>query len=351
VTIASVLAPLHTFHGRYAEAEEVLRTAIALGPDEPEAARLLSLLGRVLRQSGRWRESLDVHVEADRILGHVPAGDVGAWWNAWLEAKLELASYQYYAGDQRALAQAIDALEPAVESHASPQQRLDYLHVRAQAAYRRERYVLSEASETLGREIHRRALADDPANADFSLGFCLLWRGKLEEAVTCLERGRQAARAHGDALIETRCIVYEAVARRKQVDVDAVRSLLDVLDAFDELHGYTGLVAANHAWVAYREGAFDTADRFAGEALSDWGIERGSAGPTVFQWTARFPMLGVELARNREDAAYDHARAMLDPFQQPLPTDLDDLLRAGLTRSDTTLLQRALERGAASGYA
>jgi predicted ATPase/class 3 adenylate cyclase len=351
VSIAAVLAPLHLRHGRYAEAEDVVRSALALGPLAPESALLASRLGRVLRHRGRWDESLDAHLRAERLLGSPPPEDADRWWRAWLDVKLEQAHHYYYLGDQSALAAAIEELEPHVDRRGTPHQGLEFLHVVAQAAYRRERYELSEETETLLREIYRRSIALDDVDADFSLGFCLLWRGKFEEAKSHFERGLDSARARGDALIETRCLVYEVVARRRQVDVEGVRSLLDELDRLDELHGYVGLVAANHAWVALREGDLAAASRYAEDAFRDWAASGRSAGPTVFQWTARFPMLGVELARARPDAAFEHAEAMLDPFQQPLPGELQALLREGVTTRDVSSLEHALELARASGYA
>jgi hypothetical protein len=144
--------------------------------------------------------------------------------------------------------------------------------------------------------------------------------------------------------------MYRTVARRRQVNVEGVRSLLRELDRLDELHGYAGLVAAHHAWVAFRDGDYETARRYAEVAFADWDPSARS-GPTVFQWTARFPMLGVELARGRSDAAFAHARAMLDEFQQPLPPDLRAVLAEAVQHGDASRLDEALELAAASGHA
>ena len=89
------------------------------------------------------------------------------------------------------------------------------MHLLCQQAYRVERYAPSEATEALAREIYTRAAELENASADFMLGFCLLWRGKLGEAEDCFERGCEAARSRGWALIETRCLVYGSIARRR----------------------------------------------------------------------------------------------------------------------------------------
>ena len=161
------------------------------------------------------------------------------------------------------------------------------------------------------------------------LGFCLLWRGKLEEAEDYFERGREAARSRGWALIETRCLVYGSIARRRRNDVEGARSWLLELEAQEELHGYRGLVAANGAWVALRDGDLELATARGEEAFADW--HDGVHG-SPFEWTARFPLLAVELARGRLDGAVEHARAMLDESQQPLPEELAEALLAGASR-------------------
>jgi hypothetical protein len=278
-----------------------------------------------------------------------PADDDDGWWRAWVEVKLELAHHYYFVADLDALGSVIEELRPHA-GRGTETQALDFLHVMAQAAYRRERYQLSEATEALVREIYRRGSDVEEVDADFSLGFCLLWRGKLDEAERYLMQGREVARERGDALIETRCLVYAAVARRRQNDVDGVRKLLGDLDALEELHGYAGLLAANHAWVAGRDGDREALRRHARTAFADWDPSSRS-GPTVFQWSVRFPLLAIELEEGHGEAALGEARAMLDPFQQPLPDELDEVLRTAVEREDPAMLGRAVELARALGYA
>ena len=55
------------------------------------------------------------------------------------------------------------------------------------------------------------------------------------------------ARAIGDVLFETRCLVYRAVVRRKLGDIEVVRALAAELTALDDDYGYGGLAAATRA--------------------------------------------------------------------------------------------------------
>ncbi|MDQ3672389.1 MAG: NB-ARC domain-containing protein, partial [Actinomycetota bacterium] len=349
VSLALVLGSLHILHGRYGEAEDVLRAGLALEPAPLAAAPLRSRLGRVLRQRGSVQEGLDHHLAAAHVLESMDARDDG-WWNGWIDVKLDRAHHHYYQGDLEELVALIEEVKPHVERHATPVQELDFLHVMAQNAYRRERYVLSDETESLIRRIHLRSLELEDAPADFTLGFGLLWRGKLAEAESALLCGLDSARRRGDALIEVRCLVYLAVALRKRGDVEGVRAVLRELEALDELHGYGGIARANQAWVAYRDGDFETARTLAESAIDDWHAE-GRAGPTVFQWTARFPLVGIELARGRLEPAIDHARAMLDPSQQTLPDELRTLVARAVEGRDASVLERALAEARSSGYA
>ena len=163
--------------------------------------------------------------------------------------------------------------------------------------YRQERYALSEETEALVRETYRMAVELGDVSADFTLGFCLLWRGKPEEAEEYLARGREIARARGVALIETRCLVYGVVARRLRNDVDGARAWLSVQLEQDELHGYRGLDGCQRCLDRLPGRRPRPRDRAGRKRRSRTGSSEGRLGSSVFQWTARFPLLGVAVAR------------------------------------------------------
>jgi predicted ATPase/class 3 adenylate cyclase len=348
--LAIALVGQHHLRGRYAEAEDVARRALALGLDPLEAAALHGRLGVVLRLHGRPHEALDSYMAAERILDEVAARDE-LWWERWLDVKLDEAHFFYFQNEQSKLHDVVAELEPAIAVHGTAEQQFELLHVRAQQQYRLERYALSESAEELSRRIHALGLEIGDFTVDFTLGFCLLWRGKPEEAKTYFERGLEAARARGMALIETRCLVYGLVAKRKLNDVEGVRARLAELETLDELHGYRGLVSANAAWIAYRDGRLELAVRLGEDALADWRSE-GRSASSPFQWTTRFPLLGVDVARGDLGGARDHARAMLKPTQQPLPEEIAAALERAVERgSDEAAFARALDLARPGGYA
>jgi predicted ATPase/class 3 adenylate cyclase len=347
VTLAIALWIVHFQRGRYSESEEVVRRAIELNPAPVELGLLQEALGRSLRLQGHPRESLDAYEAAEQTLGSI--ADRGEeWWDRWVELRLSKASLFYFENRQKELAPLVQELESLVREHGSPMQELDLLHLRVQQAYRLERFAPSEATEALAREAYRRAIDLDDVGAEFLLGFCLLWRLKPREAEEHFRRGMDVSRARGIAVIETRCLVYGVIARRRQNDYEGAHAWLRKVEAQEELHGYRGLTAANAAWVAYRDGDLDLVLRRGNEALADWS-DGGSSG--VFSWTARFPLLGVELERGRADTAFEHARAMLDPSQQPLPAEIAAALASAVATGRAADLRAALEAARQSGYA
>jgi hypothetical protein len=218
-----------------------------------------------------------------------------------------------------------------------------------QATYRREVYSFDERSDALADEAYRAAAEVGDWYAEFQRGFYLLWRGVPDRALEHFAVGRRLARDIGDAVMEVRCLVYSTVAHRKCGRVDEADACLGELDALHELYGYDGLYEANRAWLAWRGGAADEAEQHAGAALANWQ-QSGRTGPTVFQWTARFPLLALEVARGRADAALVHARAMLDSSQQPLPRDLGELLQSAIDAGEARFLERAVDAGRDRGY-
>jgi tetratricopeptide (TPR) repeat protein len=347
--LASALSRCHFLRGRYSLAEDVIRETLALEPTAIESALLWDRLARVLRLQGRPQEALAAFRSAEQALDALPERGE-SWWEHWLDLKLDEATFFYFENHQDELAEVIEQVGPLVEARGTPAQGLELLHLRGQQAYRQERYALSDQTEELVRETYGRALAQDDVSAEFTLGFCLLWRGKPGEAEEHLARGRVAARARGVALIETRSLVYGVIARRRQNDVEGARAWLRELEEQEELHGYRGLTAACGAWVAYRDGDLERALTRGAEALVDWSSE-GRRGSSAFEWAARFPLLGVELERGCIEDAEAHARAMLDEAQQPLPPEISDALERAVVENRHASYAHAIELARPGGYA
>jgi predicted ATPase len=348
VVLAAVLWQRHFMRGRYAEAEDVALRALELDLGALDAALFHDRVGVVQRLRGRPTEALDSYLAGVRVLEGVVDRDP-AWWERWISLKLDQAHFFYFENDQTGHGAVIDELEAAVATHGSAAQRLDLMHARLQFRYRLERYALSEETEELARRVYALDRAAGAVSSEFPLGFCLLWRGKLDEAETHLERGLEDARRAGIALYEVRCLVYGLLAQRRRNDVESARARLADLESLDELHGYRGLISACSAWIAYRDNEPDDVVRYGEEALGEWRSE-GRLGYGVFQWTARFPLLGAALATGDVDSAVGHVRAMLDPHQQALPAEVAAAVERAAATGRPEDLQAALDVARPHGY-
>lgn len=349
VVLAAVLWHRHSARGRYLEAEEVARRTLGLQPEPLDAAYFHDLLGVILRLLGRPAEALDSYLEGEQFLGTVVDRDE-RWWARWIDLKLDQAHFFYFENDQAGHRSVLDELEPAIAQHGTAARKLDLMHAQMQFRYRLERYALSEETEELARTVYELDVASGAVSGDFALGFCLLWRRKLDEAELHLARGLDAARNAGLALFEMRCLVYGLLATRLRGDREGVRARLAALEQFEELHGYLGLISSCAAWLSYRDGDFEQAANLAEQALAEWGSE-GRLGYGVFQWTARFPLLGVALDTGDTVAALGHAQAMLDPRQQPLPEEIAAAVESAVTTGRVEDLRHALEVAQRFGYA
>jgi hypothetical protein len=114
-----------------------------------------------------------------------------------------------------------------------------------------------------------------------------------------------------------------------------VRALTGEIDEFDEIYGYKGLLSATRAWLALRDGDLDATEAHGAAALADWPADK-RAGPTVFQWTARFPLLAAAVERRRLDAVAEQTHAMLDESQQPLSRTCEQRSRRATFRPSSS---------------
>jgi predicted ATPase/class 3 adenylate cyclase len=347
--LASALANLHLVRGRYEEAHEVLSTAIDLAADPLVLARLNRLLGDLLIRHDEFEPAAKAYAAGLRLLG-APENRSSKWWREWIDLRMHEATLYYWKADSATLHAAANSLSPYVEAHGTPRQRANFIETQVFDLLRRDRYVASEEAETLARAYLDAAKAAGDWDGHFMLGFVLLWRSKFAEATEQFRAAREEAREVGDVLTEIRSLIYRAMARRRLDDVDSVRELDREIAEFEETYGYTGLISANRAWLAWRDGDLDATETWGAAALAEWPLAK-RAGPTVFQWTARFPLLAVAVERGRLDSASEQAQAMLDEQQQPLPEDLRATLEQALVTPSPESFGAAVELARGRGIA
>lgn len=348
VALGTTLGEFHSLRGRFAEALDTLTATLVLAHTPLELAKIHHRIGTALVRRTELSAAAASYAKADDLLGAPSNGDP-AWWRAWLDLRLEAALVHYWAADVPALHAALDELEPHIEWHGTARQRASFLSSQVVEALRRERYVASEETEQLARASCEAAEAAGDWDGHFQLGFVLLWRDKFDEARSHLRLGRDDAKAAGDALTEIRCLIYEAIAERRLGEVLAVRTLDGEIEGLEDMYAYRSLIAANRAWLAWRDGDLDSTETLGAIAVADWKSESRS-GATVYQWSARFPLLAVDVERGRLESAAAHAHAMLDASQHPLRTDVREAVEEVLRNGSRATFQHAIDVARRYGY-
>jgi hypothetical protein len=97
-------------------------------------------------------------------------------------------------------------------------------------------------------------------------------------------------------------------------------------------------VCANQAWLDWRRGAYDDAERLAQTALSVW---RELPFRYAFQWTALWPLLDARLRADDLAGASRFAESLLDANQQRLPDEVAEPLVEGLRAAAGSKASRA----------
>jgi Tfp pilus assembly protein PilF len=119
-------------------------------------------------------------------------------------------------------------------------------------------------------------------------------------------------------------------------------------------YDYIGAAWANQAWAAWREGDVAQARAYGETALEWWGKHPVTY---MFQWMARWPLIGVALSEEDLGGAVEHGRVVLDSSQMRLPDALASPLERALQAWDggdpdtaRTHLQQALGPAREMGY-
>jgi DNA-binding winged helix-turn-helix (wHTH) protein/tetratricopeptide (TPR) repeat protein len=272
---------------------------------------------------------------AEATLGPPPASAVGrtraatspedlSWADEKIEITLQRMAAFYFTGDLELLSSLADEANPLVERAGTQRQRGVFASHYLALAFRRERYRVSPQTVAYARE-HRRRLhesgdGDLVREAEFQLGFALLWAGELDEAQRHLRKCADLAETSRDHSHLVRALTYLAVLHRLSGEVKQARAQADHAIEQATLAHLPGYVAAGKgtlAWAASRDGDHAGAESHAREALDLW--KAPSAFP--FEWLARWPLalVAINAGPRRFGEATEHLVQMLDPRQQLLP--------------------------------
>lgn len=344
--------------------EAYLRATSLVAPeDRLSKARLQRKIGAAWltdQEPARAQNSFDA---AEEILGPAPTTTAGEpdqaidWTREKLEITLQRMAAFYFCGYLDELSSHLEEARPLAESAGTPQQQAVFATHYLALAFRRERYRVSPQTLGYAREHWRRLyLSGDKSSAceaEFQLGFALLWADEIADAQSHLTRCIELAEATADHSHLVRARTYLSVVHRLQARVEEAREeAARVVEraALAHLPGYVAAGKATLAWAGLRLGDDALAEEHAREALMLWRAP--SAYP--FEWLARWPLVHLAEQRGRPTEAREHLLRMLDPSQQAPPAEMAAAMQAAVSDDGTghsaELLARAVRVATVLNY-
>jgi DNA-binding SARP family transcriptional activator/tetratricopeptide (TPR) repeat protein len=348
--------------GRHEKARAAFGEALTSVPkhDRIWQSRLCRKTGKTWEVQHEYGEAAQAYNLSESMLGPQQAGSDLGWWQAWIEVQVDKTWLLYWQHQYDRMAKLTESARPAVEEYGTPAQRARFFQVLVASAWERERHRPSVG--TLGSAQALLAASQETHDAgiigfsQFILGFACLWRDELEEAEDALQTALLLAQRTADAVLESRCLTYLTVLSRRRGQVEEARHYISrslPIAATAQVPVYVGMVQANLAWIAWREGDHSVVEVKGQAALDIWAEEKNFP----FQWAALWPLAGVALARQDVARAMAQARRMLHPPQQLLPAEMATAMEAAIQawdqgRADVAQdhLQRAAETAADLGY-
>ncbi|MHB0978912.1 MAG: winged helix-turn-helix domain-containing protein [Thermoleophilia bacterium] len=347
------------------EAVQAYERAVSLAAVEERVARarLARKIGAAWltdQEPARAERSFDA---AEATLGAAPSSSAAEpergteWSREKLEITLQRMAAFYFRGDLDQLSSLLEGARPLAESAGTPQQQAVFATHYLALAFRRERYRVSPETVAYARDHWRRLHLSGDQNlaceAEFQLGFALLWAGETEDAHPHLTRCADLAEATRDHSHLVRALTYLSVVHRLRARVEEARAEAGrVVERATAAHlpGYVAAGKATLGWAYLRLGEDATAEEHAREALDLWRAP--SAYP--FEWLARWPLADMAVRRGRVAEAREHMASMLDPGQQTPPKGLGAAMEAAMTSDGTDhsghLLAQAVREAAALNY-
>ena len=322
--------------GNFEEAEKTYHLALSLlSPGDPlKVAELQYKLAATLPPQQREAEAEGIYRKAlARLDKPMPSDMVHQWQMTQLNLLLGLLDTLYFQQRLQAMVELKAQTGALLDAVGTSVQKAKFSFQLNQIAWLQHRYRIQSKSLTLAQETLQYAELSGNAllvaNQLFHIGFQLLWYGDLENAEKTLGQAMQDSKTLGDSWLYVRCLVYLTVLYRFQGDDQRVQTYQpQLLEIVEEIGNklYIGVMQANAAWLLHRAGEYGQAQKQAEEAYGQWANT-----PYPFQWLVNFPLLALAMQANQLPAAIQFAQAMLDPSQQKLPDELDDMLATAVS--------------------
>jgi DNA-binding SARP family transcriptional activator len=270
-----------------------------------------------------------------------------AWHREWLNIVMDRMSIYYYLDKPEKIEELFEQIKPMVKLYGTPKQRADFYSGLAGMVNRKEKFSGSE----LAIQYNRMALEATLETGEdgsigkkfFNLGFSHLWAGKLQEAEELLLKSSAAGDKTGDEYLLSLSITYIGVLYRKMGRLDSTREFTHrslELTKRGQRQMYTGMATANLAWLEWRAGNYQEAQRLGKSVLEMW---EDISVVYPFKWAVYWPLIGVSLAEEDIHTAVEYVRNLLSPEQQPPPQPVLNRLNKCLDWFESENLESAEE--------
>jgi hypothetical protein len=328
---------LLTLTGQQPSARAAYADALALvgEAERLRRARLHRKIGKAWEIHHDHERARQSYADAEASLGAEAVAPVEEWWRERVQVYLDRLWVSYWLNRVDEMRILVDSVRPIIDERGTTYQRVRFFHLLAMMNIRIERYVPS--AETLAYARAAMTASDELNNlgesaaARFVLFFATVLHGALDEAEEHGLAVLKAAELTGAIPLRARCLTYLTVIARRRGDLAATRAWGTKCfgaASTGKMNEYLGVAHANLAWLAWREGDLESAERIGLLALETW---RPQAVCYPLQWMALWPLLAIDVERDRIAEAVERARALVDPKQQRLPEALESALHAGIS--------------------
>ncbi|SMH62700.1 serine/threonine-protein kinase [Azospirillum agricola] len=325
---------LKNAHQQARDAFDAARAALSGGDGDPlTQARLWRKTGKTWEIEHDHQQALAAYDQAVGSLPSVEGDEVPlAWKHEWIQIKLNRVWVFYWLVWVAEINAELEAVRPLLEQVGTPAHRYHYFMSVVLRNHRQFRFRVSD--DTLDNGWRMRDAAIESGNladigfARFTLGFTLLFAGKLEAAESELFEAVQGCRRIGEAAGETRALAYLAMVHRRQGRADETRTIATSLvgvAAARKMDDYRGLAHACLGWCAAKDGDVARAREENQRALDIW---KALPFTYPFQWSAAL----TELALLRGDAGNPQVAALAGLMFNPPQLHLPDPIHLGLGR-------------------
>jgi tetratricopeptide (TPR) repeat protein len=334
--------------GRYDEAIHAYQEALAHLPEQGaqiSRAALHRKLATTWNQASThphltYRDAARQQFQAaEDALTQVEDSSNSEWRQEWLA--LQFARIWPLSSSADDMTTSIEKAQPIVERFGTAEQREFLRYAVATRNFIRQRFVTS-AVEIERFPARREGIAAIERGGDkqrlgqylLAFGVTLLFAAPVtshvDEAAEHLEHALRVAQEIGNRSLQTRCLTFLPFVFRLRGEVERMREVLIRAEAAGACQD-NQILTGQRAWLAWREGRLADAEMLGRLALT---VDPRHPESSAFQWVARWPLIGIDLARNQHAAAITDARPLLDPSQQPPPEHLRVTIEAALRAWD-----------------